>query len=159
MDILSETPWWVYVLFFGLVSIGFAAARPRVVSLRRLLILPLVFTLWNLAWLNERIHGRHSLLVFWILGLAIGSYFGGMSVRKWIVKADRQQEKVHLPGSWSTLVLILLVFAVRYFFVYHYERFPDTSSDLYTYDAAISGLITGIFMGRAYQVFHKYRRS
>jgi len=38
-----NTPWWVYFLLCFLVKMGVQASKTRVVSLKRLLIIPLLF--------------------------------------------------------------------------------------------------------------------
>lgn len=156
MDILYESPWWVYVLFVFLVILGFKASQPRTISLKKLILLPGIFTVWNIAWLTERLEGRYNLLVFWGLGIVVGSIFGWQTVRKWKIKSDHVRKHISLPGTWSTLTLILLVFAARYFFVYNYETQTNESWDFHFADSVVSGLITGIFIGRSLELYKKY---
>ncbi len=158
-DILNNTPWWVYVLFFILIPIGLRSTKSRTLSFHRLLLLPGVFTLWNIGWLVERTHEEFFLFGYWVIGVVIGSGLGWLSVRYWHVQADRKRKMVTLPGSWSSLILILLVFATRYAFIYQYEVHPDKAADLFTADAAVSGVITGMFIGRSIELYRKYRSS
>lgn len=157
-EIIRHTPWWVFVLFCILIAIGMKATRPRNTSYRKLLLLPIVFTFWNLIWLNERIQNHYPLIVFWLIGLAVGSCFGWISVRRWTISAVGS-EFIKLPGTWSTLVLIMTVFVVRYFFIYNYEAHPEAASRLFFSDALISGTITGIFIGRAACLILKYKKT
>ncbi len=157
MDILIETPWWVYVLFIGLLAIGLRATKPRTISLYQLLLLPGIFTVWNVGWLAHRLQGHFSPFIFWVIGLGVGSFLGWLSVRSWKVSAHREQKTVSLPGTRSTLVLILLVFAIRYFFIYHYEVYPTSAPHLFIADALISGTITGVFVGRAIELYNKWQ--
>ncbi len=159
MDILSNAPWWAYLGFMISVAIGIASTRPRTISFHRLVILPALFTLLNIAWLAERLQGRYSLLSFWICTLAIGSYLGWQTVRNWETEADHQKKRLSLPGSWSTLYLILAVFATRYFFTYNYELHPEAYIHLFLADAIVSGLITGIFIGRSVELYRKYQKG
>ena len=157
IEIFKQTPWWVYLLFIGLTLIGLRATRPRVIKVKKLWLLPLIFTVWNLIWLDERVHAHYSLIVFWFLGLSFGGFIGWLTVRHWAVKAILR-DSIALPGSWSTLILILLVFVVRYFFIFNYETHPEAAYHLFLSDALISGIITGIFIGRAVGLILKYRR-
>lgn len=154
-EILEDTPWWVYLLFIYLVFIGLRATRPRTTSLNKVFFLPLIFTLWNLAWLYERIQGHFLLLFFWPFGIAVGIFSGWAMVRKWHIAYHKSQRTISLPPTWSTLILILLVFAVRYFFVFNYEIHPEKASHLFLADSLISGTITGIFIGRSFHIYQK----
>ncbi len=157
MDILTNTPWWVFVLFIFLTITGLNATRPRVLPLKRLIILPTIFALWNIAWLAERIQGHFSLFIFWLVGLIVGSFIGWQTVLSWRVHADHVHRTVALPGTWSTLFFIVLVFFIRYFFVYNYEAHPEAADHLFSSDALLSGIITGIFIGRVLEIYRKYR--
>ncbi len=157
MDIFANTPWWVFALFIFLVLTGLNASKPRIIPVKRLIILPTVFALWNIAWLAERIHGHFSLFIFWLIGLIIGAFIGWQTVMSWRVHADHAHRTVSLPGTWSTLFFIVLVFFVRYFFVYNYEMHPESAANLFSSDALLSGSMTGIFVGRVLEVYRKYR--
>ncbi len=157
IEIFKQTPWWVFALFAGLLLIGLKAVQPRVITVKKLWLLPLVFTIWNLVWLYERVQGHYSLIVFWFLGLAFGGFFGWLLIRRWKIKAV-SRNWIALPGTWSTLILILSVFIVRYFFVFNYETHPEAAHHLFLSDALISGIITGIFIGRAAGLLLKYKK-
>lgn len=159
MDIsllFKETPWWVYALFVFLVLIGLKATKPRWITLRQLLILPVVFMILSVFWLTERLHGQYYDLIFWLIGLSIGTFFGWLLVRPWKIEVDKHKKALALPPTWSSLILILLFFAVRYFFSYHYEVHPEAASHLFLADSIASGTMTGIFIGRSVQLFQKY---
>lgn len=157
-EMIQETPWWVYLLFLFLVFIGLRATRARTVSSRQLFLLPIILMILNLAWLSERLQDHYAHLIFWAIGLTVGAVFGWLMVRKWTIKV-LHYDAISLPPSWSALILILLFFIVRYFFVFNYEMHPEAESHLFLADALISGVMTGIFVGRAYQLFTKYHNA
>lgn len=158
MDILTSAPWWVYVLFLFLLRIGIRATRYRTLSLKRLYLLPSIFTLWNIGWLVERTQEQVFLVHYWIAGLGVGTILGWLTVCYWIVHADRQRKLINIPGSWSTLILIVLVFTIRYYFIANYHLHPELAPRLYPPDAFISGIATGIFIGRSLELYRKYRQ-
>lgn len=159
MDILSKFPPWVFLLFAFLVILGLKATLPRAMSVYRLLILPAIFTLWNVVWLSERIHEQFSLLPLWFLGIACGSVIGWQTVASWKVKADRKHKTVTLPGSWSILIYILIIFSIRTFFAYKYETLASHIERYYIWDSLLSGVFTGIFIGRSYELYQKYKKG
>lgn len=158
VEILKATPWWVYCVFLFLVFTGLQSTKKRTASVRNLFFLPFIFTFLNLFWLSERIHGRSSLFIFWFIGLAAGSLVGWLMVRKWVIQVHRY-DMVSLPPTWTVLILVLLFFAIRYYFVFNYEMHPKAASHLFLADSLVSGIMTGIFIGRAYHLFTKYHRS
>jgi len=115
--------------------------------------------LWNIAWLAERLEGQYSLFIYWVIGLAAGTLIGWQTVRNWKIKVDRHRKTISVPGTWSTLIFILLVFVVRYYFVYHYESHPENSSRFFLADSLVSGIFTGIFIGRSLELYQKYRKG
>lgn len=155
MAILSNIPWWVFVLFVFLVINGLKSTQPRTISLKRLLILPTILTLWNIVWLTERVHEQYHLLIFWVGGLALGAFLGWLSVRSYEVRVDRRLQLITLPGTWFTLILILFIFAIRFFFNYNYEVHPNLAFHFYKADALLSGLTTGVFIGRSFGLYRK----
>src|SRR4051812_11297371 len=110
MDILIDTPWWVYILFLLLVIIGLKALKPRTIPFQRLIILPAVLTIWNVGWLAIRLQDHLSPFFYWAIGLIIGAIIGWLTVLRWKIGADPHRKLISLPGNWTTLVLILLVF-------------------------------------------------
>lgn len=159
MDILSNTPWWVYFFCFVLIVIGLKALWPRTVSLYRLLVLPSIFTIWNIVWLIDHIEKKGSLFALWIVGIAAGVFLGWRSVCHWKIGVDRKHKTILLPAAGSTLILILSAFVLRYFFVYSNEVHPERSEEFFIYESIISGIITGIFIGRSVEIYRKYRKG
>lgn len=157
LEIISGTPWWVYAIFFVLVSTGLNSLRHRKINVKQLLIVPIVLGLWNLGWLGERIHGHFTLLSFWILGIGFGFFIGEKTVSRWVIRGDKDKKHILLPPTYSTMILIVIVFCIRYFFYYNYIKHPETAPNLYPNDAAISGILTGVFIGRTVKIFKKFK--
>lgn len=154
---LTNTPWWVYIFFIFLVFIGLRGTKPRTVPINQILLLPTIFAIWNILWLAERTQEHLYLIWFWIVGLFVGCFIGWQTVMAWHIYADHKRKVISLPGTWTTLIFILLVFCARYYFVYTYEYHPHAAPHLFTADALISGLFTGIFIGRTFELYRKYK--
>lgn len=156
-EILQKTPWWVYLIFIILVLTGLRSTKKRTITVRQLFFLPFIFMVLNLYWLNERLEGHLFHLIYWFIGLTIGGYWGWMLVRKWEIQVHHH-DTISIPASWSTLIFIILFFLIRYFFVFNYEMHPEAEAHLFAADALSSGVMTGIFIGRALHLFTKYHR-
>lgn len=155
-DILSGAPWWVYVLFIYLVSIGIKSMQPRTLSIKRVVLIPLLFVAWSLYSLYNKFVGFPSLIPLWIISLILGSYLGVKEVRCWHFQKDRHKGLITIPGNYSTLILILLIFTLKFFWGYFYATHSEISYWIYFADTATSSLVTGFFVGRACIFFKRY---
>lgn len=158
-DIVKAVPWWIYLILLYLFIVGLWSLHPRTISINRLFFLPILLMIWNIYWLSERLKGHAIFLSLWPIGLTFGSFFGWLTVRNWKISIDRSRNTLSLPPTWSTLILILSVFAIRYFFAFKYQAHPNETSRIFLADAIISGILTGTFIGRSYHLLQKYRNS
>src|ERR1700679_2465514 len=94
-EIITGAPWWVYVLLVYLVSIGVKATKPRTISIKRVVLLPLLFVAWSLYSLYQKtVLGMPSLIAVWIIFLAIGTYFGIKEVHSWRISKNHQKGEI-----------------------------------------------------------------
>ena len=74
---MRGAPWWVYVLFIYVVSIGIKSTKPRTVSIQKVLLIPLLFVVWALYGIyGKLVLGSASLIPLSIVFLALGAYLG-----------------------------------------------------------------------------------
>lgn len=158
LDILEGTPWLVYLLFFYLLAIGLKARKTSTASLYRLFIIPVVFTIWSLYSLSDHIADK---IIFWGSGLLVGTLIGWLLTHKHAIHFDREKKLVTLPGTYTTLVLVMAIFFVKYFFGYNYATNPEAKTNILYFgtDLAVSGIITGMFVGRLITYISKYFRN
>lgn len=154
---LKGTPWWVYVLFVYLVIIGFLAAKTRIISIWRLFIIPIVFTVLSLETLLTAVKPDFFAVSSWLIAIIIGTLLGMWQVSHWRIQTDRKHFLVRVPGNWSTLILILIIFATKYYFSYKLAIDPHLIDQTwFEFNMlAVSGLCTGLFIGRL--VYFIYR--
>src|SRR3990167_5328578 len=114
----AQTPWWVYVLFIFLVQRGLVASKPQVISIIKLTILPIVFIALSVHTLMTAFHVNATVIVAWLVSVILGSVIGWFLIRNHEFKVDRKNLLIRLPGSWITLILILIIFVSKYYFEY-----------------------------------------
>ena len=154
--ILSGAPWWVYLLFVYLVTVGVKSIQPRTVPVKRVILLPLLFVTWSFYNLYTRlVLGHMSLLLLWVVFLSIGAYLGIREVRNWKISINRNQHALTIPGNYSTLILILLIFILKFVWGYIYATHEPVSYWIYFWDILTSSLVTGFFVGRAWFFFRR----
>ena len=160
LEILGGASWWVYVLFVYFVSIGISARKPRKMSFKKLIVLPIVFVGFSFYTLYDRfISGDPSLIVVWLLALCLGASLGAKEVYNWKIVIDRKKRELTIPGNNSTLVLIVLIFAVNFFWGYWYATHPTADFWTYFWNACTSGVISGFFVGRAWIFFRRFSKD
>ena len=95
-DTLNSTPWWIYLLFFVLLQRGVNASKTRIVSLKKLAVLPLVLSVWSIWELLSFGGTSASLFFVFIIAFAIGCGIGWAIVCKKNIKV-----KVNSRNYWS----------------------------------------------------------
>src|SRR5689334_10534566 len=101
-QMIANTPWWVFVLFFYLLSIGFGATKPSNVPLNKLFIFPIVIIVLSIVSLY------HTLPIItateyglWAITFLAGIAFGYLQYKLQGVKAIPGSKEVYIPGSWN----------------------------------------------------------
>ncbi|MBL8576687.1 MAG: hypothetical protein JNK47_05645 [Mesorhizobium sp.] len=158
---LQNTPWWVYVLFFYLLSRGLAARKPGEVSLGKLAIIPVALTAWSLAEL-VRLYGlQPSAIAIWLVGLLVGIIFGWLLLRTMAITVDPATGVIHRPADFTLLPLILVTFGVKYAFGAIAATAPDLLQEpmFKLADLGLSGLFSGIFVGKFALYASRYRAA
>jgi hypothetical protein len=159
--IVAGTPLWVWALLVLLLFLGVRALWPTTAPLWRLAILPTVFFVWGLYGLFT----LHSLalqrLLPWALALAAGIGVGLMIAGLSKIRADKTRQAVQIPGSSLTLVLSLLIFAMKYVFGVLHARRPDLFAEVWLWlpEIALSGLLTGMFVGQFAGLWRQYQAA
>lgn len=158
--IVSGAPWWVYILFVYLLSVGLKATKPRTVPIARVVLIPVLFLAWSFYGLYQKLLLEYlSLIPLWIVFLAVGTYFGVKEVQSWRISKGPRKGEVTIPGNYSTLVLILLIFVLKFFWGYFYATRTEISYWIYFADTCSSAVVTGFFVGRATFFYKQYQKG
>lgn len=112
-QILINTPVWVWALLAFLVHRGILMSKDRQVTLRALFILPVLMLALSLQGLIQHFGIRFESIGLWLMfavSVAIlnAAFFNKNGVRL-------VSERIfHLQGSWVPLVLMMLIFVLKY---------------------------------------------
>lgn len=149
-EALAGAPWWVYVLLVYLLFVGIEATKSRTLPIKKIVLLPALFTAWSLYGFYQSAQWKSPILALvWILFFAIGSFLGFKQVSTWQVTKNRQNGEITIPGNYSTLTLILLIFALKFFWGYFYAVHAEISFWISFANTLTTSLVTGLFVGRA----------
>lgn len=149
-QILNGTPWWVWFIFIYVIVIGIKALKPRVVSIYRLTLMPLLFVFLSVHTLFVVPLDFIRITIF-VVTIILGMGMGFWQISRLYLQVDKQKRLLAVPGSFATLILVLVIFASKYYFGYTEAVNPAMMhNDLFLWlMLAISGLCTGMFVGRA----------
>ena len=112
---LDKTPVWVWILLVLIIKHGIQAFKDHQISLTRLAISPLLFTLFSLYTVHEAfqpsllVHG--TWVVSWIAGMAIALAVHSKTPPR---LADRDKKIFLMSGTPLVLILSLLIFGSRF---------------------------------------------
>lgn len=157
IEALQGTPWWVYLIFLYLLWIGIKASKTRVVSLKKMFIAPVLFFIWSIYNYTN----SPSKIGICIIGIVVGGCVGWVINKRLRVRVEKDEGTMTIPGTWTTLILVMVIFAVKYYINYSYAVAPKAKMDpaFYVPDLVISGFITGMFAGRIAALWQKFRSA
>jgi vacuolar-type H+-ATPase subunit I/STV1 len=154
--ILSNTPVWVFAILGLLVWLGVQALKPRTLSLGRVVLVPVGFIIWGLSNLFSGPLPPVELLE--IRGLAVLIALGvawAIPARRGVT-IDRVNNTLHVPGSPIPLIRNVALFLTKYVLAVTVAMTGGDPTPRFI-DAAISGLISGYFLGWLIRIIVKFR--
>ena len=161
LQIVVNTPPWVWVLLAFLLFLGIRALQPSTAPLWRIAILPTVFCVWGVSGLFSLHKPTPERVVPWLVAIAVGIGIGMAISRLQPVRADKTRRLVRVPGGPLTLVLILGIFATKYVFGVLHGMSPALFAEprYWLTEIALSGTLTGMFVGRFMGLWRQYQAA
>lgn len=155
IKIIANTPTWVWGLLAALVLLGISQLRTRTIPVRRAFILPAAMTGLSLA-------GTVTAFAA-VLWSVLPAWAAATVLAAWITCRRRVAVPMHfdpagrlltVPGSWTPMLLILGIFAIKYVVGVVLAMQPDMSrqAGFATAIAVLYGALSGVFAGRAWRI-------
>lgn len=161
-EVIAETPWWFYLLFIYLLNIARLLSRTRIMPIKNLIIFPAIFFALSLIGIFFMIKLNVQNILIYFEMLLLGSFLGWLHFRLQKIKALKNEAKLVIPGSWTLAVIVIILFATRFYFRYELLQInPDIlrQPEYASYFMLFYGLITGLFLGRLAFAIHCYKRG
>lgn len=157
---IAATPWWVLPVCVYFIWSCYAATKPRLVPIQRIYWLPsLIFglSIMNLVLQIQYVHPIH--LCLWGASLFLGLGLGYLQLTLSKIKAVKNSPFLLFPGSWLLLVTLSIFGMMAYFFSLPFTISLDffTNHEHIMRTAFLSGLISGLLLGRIGWIFHCMR--
>lgn len=158
---LRHTPWWVYLILYYCIRVGIRASRTSIVPVWKVVIIPLVF----LSMSGHTLFTSFTLTTFvwacYLGGLLAGMLLGALQGYYQRISVDRTHYLLEIPGTWTTMIIIALIFISKYYFGYRLGSDPalahQPSFELPM--LLVMGATSGLFVGRVLFYFYRLYRS
>jgi hypothetical protein len=144
--IIADTPLWVFAIFAYVILQGYRRLSPQVMTIRRVIVIPLLFVLWGLYGLSFRPLGLEAVAAAWLPTAMLGTVLGTVTSPR-ALRVDRVRGLVWQPGSVLPLVRLILIFGGHYALNIAMAMRPDLRPTLSLCDIAVSGMSAGYFLG------------
>jgi ABC-type amino acid transport system permease subunit len=161
VEMIRQTPVWVWILFAYLLIRGVQALQGSVISLHRLAIVPVVFAVWGLWGVATTFHDPGLSALVWSASFALGLALGVFRTARTPIQVDRSAGLIALPGSPMVLVLVLVVFCVKYALGAWAAIQPSATAMLpfMVSDIGVTGLVAGMFAGRLLTLWQRMKNA
>ena len=159
INFLTNTPFYVYWIFFSLLFVGISQLKTRSVGLRRALIVPIVLILLSIYGLTSDFGITFFSTSIWIAGMISAVILNTMIKKKKEIIYFKETKTFMIAGSFIPLSMMMLLFWVKYTVgavtaleleILHNTSFIGIFSLLY-------GLFTGTYLLRFYVLAKKIK--
>lgn len=162
LNVVTETPLWVWILFSFLVGIGINALRDREMSIRGLFIMPLFFLLWGGISVIDEL----TFLYWGLVAMSVGGLLG-YGAGWWLSSSGPQLKRkegtnlIIWPGSRWLIVFVIITFITKYTLNVILSIEPELMSSLRfnVVFGVLSGFISGLLWGRTLNLYLTYRQA
>lgn len=151
-ETIIHTPMWVFILFLGLLYLGYSQTKDRQIKAKRVFILPVGMVFLSLFGLYSAFGLTLFSLGFWVLGLTLSFVLGLKFIDIKHIRYENTKDSFYINGSWFHLVLILTVFFIKYFIgVMTAKQLPLINQDEFiVFVSLLYGFISGLFLARSF---------
>lgn len=149
---LADTSWWYYAFFIYLMQISWLATKPRKTSLRNIFLIPVIFLVTAISGVIFILHPNLNDIAMALGACCAGFPIGWLHFRLIRIKAIKDENKLHIPGTWSMFIIIFLLLTAKYYYGWTFGmdinavKFGAYNREL----MILYGLVTGLMMGRLY---------
>lgn len=160
-QIISNTPKWVFVLFFVLLAIGISQMREQIKSRRRVLIFPMVMFVLSFLGVISAFGKAAMPIAAWAVGYISLASLIGCGLPSLGNSYNLETKRLTIEGSAIPLGLMMSIFFLKYF-----VGASMGMSASFTRDAIFSivvsllyGALSGVFAGRALRLLKLVKPS
>ncbi len=154
-------PTSVFILFFVLFYIGIKRCFTRVMPLKRLAVMPVIFIIMGAKSINSLFALNFENAVFLFMGCLMGLSLGYLQVKNKMILADKLKFLIQIPGDISLFVSLMFVFFFEFIIHYAIDAHLAVAKTTAFVSMAIfiSGGVIGLTVGRNLVYFYQYVKA
>jgi len=161
INILTNTPFYVYWIFFSLLFVGISQIKTRQVGVRRAILIPLVLILLSVYAITHDFGLNLFSLFIWICGIAFIFVLDRRVKSQKQIQYSSDNKIFIIGGSYFPLFMMMLLFFTKYTVgvvtaldsaLLHTSLFIGVISLLY-------GIFSGMYLIRFFVLLGKYRKE
>ncbi|NQY42894.1 MAG: hypothetical protein HRT87_06115 [Legionellales bacterium] len=156
LKILSGTPTWVWVILGYLFFVGILATKQRIVYIPKLFIIPIV--LFILKY-KQLINSSTTIFIVYLFSLGVAIFISFKYTEKQKLLIIPEQFAVKIPGTYSTLLLLLAFFTIKYIFGFLKSKNISLYNEIKIVEFCLTGIFSGYFFGMALNHLSRYKKS
>lgn len=156
IELLSGTPTWVWVVLGCLIVVGVRAIWDTQVFLPVMFIVPVVLIGMRYKTL---MYANNTIILGYVGALLAGIALGFWVYKNATIKVFKKTGCIEIPGNYTTLCLLLSIFAVRFAFGYYRATHTIIGMEIFFAEMIVNGLLVGYFLGRACAYACRYTLS
>ena len=159
INFLTNTPFYVYWIFFSLLFVGISQLRTRSVGLKRALIIPIVLIILSIYGLISDFGITLFSTSIWIVGMILALILNSMIKKKKEIIYFKETKTFMIAGSFIPLTMMMLLFCVKYTVgaVTTLELEVLYNSSFIGIFSLLYGIFTGTYLLRFYVLIEKMK--
>jgi hypothetical protein len=114
VQILTGAPWYAYLILPVLVWYGWLQSRTRENPKIRVLMLPIIMTFLSFGGVVQSFGAHWSGLLAWAVGFALAAVLNQVVRAPAGVSYNGATRRFHVPGSWTPLALMMVIYVAKY---------------------------------------------
>lgn len=163
LQILQNTPIWVFGLLIGLIFLGYNQTKTRTISVKHLAILPIAMLCLSASGVWSSFGANPLGFIAWLIGISIMlALFAWLEYPKNITY-NANEQLYTIPGSWAAFALIMWIFFTKYTAAVLLIRNSTLHQSIFFIIGicTLYGLSSGWFFARAALtiIFHKQQST
>lgn len=159
IQILKNTPFWVFILFFVLLAFGLLQSQPRRVSLSRAIVIPIVMIALSISGVLSDSRGSLIALLGWLCGLTLAVVLSQRLRYPRGIQFEATARALSIPGSWIPLLLMMTIYFTKYGVAVTLALHPSLSANIVFVGTIglVYGFLSGMFFATALTIWRVAR--
>lgn len=135
--------------------------KTRVLSVKKLLIMPAIFIYLNYDSLQRHFHIHLTDYFILIIGAIVGIGIGVYCRKNTAIRADHQKQLIEIAGSYFGLIMFIIIFAIHFAIGWIDSVSPGYLFQAGVYQTTLMFLLTAssaLTVGANVMLFYKYHQ-